>query len=61
MYNVLSKYTIIETHNGYMVEWGDEDGQHDGYVSAPNGDNTFGSYTQAVIVLTQHLLRETLI
>ena len=56
---IISSFTIISTSNGYMVEYQTEEGD-DQYVHAPNGDNTFDTYAQAVVVLTQHLLKEIL-
>jgi hypothetical protein len=56
---IVSSFTVISTSNGYMVEYQTEKGD-DQYVHSPNGDNTFDTYAQAVVVLTQHLLKEIL-
>lgn len=53
---IIMKYTILCTSNGYMVEQEEEDGGTD-YLHASNGDNLFDTYAQASVVLAQHLLR----
>ena len=57
MEQTISKFEIIETPDGYMINYMTEDGDMQ-YVHAPDGDNTFDNYLQAVVVLTQHLLKE---
>lgn len=59
MSQVVTSFTVIDTSNGYMIECLQEDGDTQ-YVHAPNGDNTFDTYAQAVVVLSQHLLKEIL-
>ena len=53
----ISSFTIICTNDGYMIEHQPQEDDMQ-YVHAPNGDNLFDTYQQAVIVLTQHLLKE---
>ena len=62
MEQTISKFEIIETPDGYMINHHCDMGEyfHDGYIHAPDGDNLFDTYHQAVIVLTQHLLKEIL-
>lgn len=55
----ISSFTIICTNNGYMINRVNDDGDEQ-CLHAPNGDNTFDDYGHAVIVLTQHLLKELL-
>ena len=54
--NVMCKFEIISTSNGYMINRVNDDGDEQ-CLHAPNGDNTFDDYAQAVIALTQNLLR----
>lgn len=53
---IISSFTIINTSNGYMVEYKTDEGNYQ-YVSSPDGDNTFIRYPQAVMVLMQYLLK----
>jgi len=56
MEETISKFEIIETSDGYMINYMTEDGDMQS-LGAPDGDNTFDDYGQAVIVLTQYLLK----
>ena len=47
---IVDKFTIIETSEGFMVEYMDE------YIHAPDGDNTFDTWIQARLALAQYLI-----
>jgi hypothetical protein len=56
MEQTISRFEIIETSDGYMINYMTDDGDMQS-LHAPDGDNTFDNYSSAVVVLTQHLLR----
>jgi hypothetical protein len=59
MEQTINTFEIIKTSNGYMINYMTENGDMQS-LHAPDGDNTFDDYGQAVIVLTQYLLKELL-
>ena len=52
---VMNHYTILMTPDGYMVETETDEGGTE-YIHAPDGDNTFDDYKDAIYVLAHHLL-----
>ena len=56
---LIKRFSIISTMDGYMVEQEDDELGNE-YIHAPDGDNLFDTYSQASVVLAQHLLKVNL-
>lgn len=56
---IMNHYTILMTPDGYMVETETDEGGTE-YIHAPDGDNLFNTYKDALHVLANHLLRRAI-